>query len=76
MMISRGSRSSGKTFQFFINIIENKINELKEEDKQLGNSYEYNGEINGIMLWRNKKDKIADQIEILEELLCQINGVI
>ena len=76
MMIFRGCRSNGKTFQFFINIIENKINELKEEDEQLGNSYEYNGEINGIMFWRNKKDKIANQIEILEELLCQINGVI
>ena len=75
-MVFSGGRSSGKTFQFFVNIIEKKIDELKEKDKQLGNSYEYNGEVNGIMIWRRKKDTIADQIEILEELLCQINGMI
>ena len=75
-MVFSGGRSSGKTFQFFVNIIEKKIDELKEKDKQLGNSYEYNGEVNGIMIWRRKKDTIADQIKILEELLCQINGMI
>ena len=68
-----GGRSNGKTYklykQYFINKIQEKIKELKAIDDELGDAYEFDGEINGIMNWKRKKNKINDQIEILKEVL-------
>ena len=69
-----GGRANGKTYklykQYFINKIQKKIEELEVIDKELGNTYVFDGEIiNGIMNWRRKKDIVNDQIEILKEVL-------
>ena len=70
-----GGRSNRKTFtlckQYFIATIQEKIKELQAIDNKLGNTYEFNGEIDGIKNWRKEKDKINNQIIILEEILLE-----